>query len=71
LIKTTTFGAPNSNYRAQVCDEVITLRVTYGGAQTKYPINPDLTAMGKMIGGGSMFRLHMKLPQNALNSHEH
>ena len=35
-----------------VCDEVITLRATYGGAQTKYPINPDLTAMGKMIGGG-------------------
>ena len=35
-----------------VCDEVITLRATYGGAQTKYPINPDLTAMGKVIGGG-------------------
>lgn len=35
-----------------VCDEVITLRATYGGAQTKYPINSDLTAMGKMIGGG-------------------
>ncbi len=35
-----------------VCDEVITLRATYGGAQTKYPVNPDLTAMGKMIGGG-------------------
>ncbi len=35
-----------------VCDEVITLRATYGGAQTKYPITPDLTAMGKMIGGG-------------------
>jgi len=35
-----------------VCDEVITLRATYGGAQTKYPITADLTAMGKVIGGG-------------------
>ncbi len=35
-----------------VFDEVITFRNGYGGAQDKYPINPDLTAMGKMIGGG-------------------
>ena len=36
-----------------VCDEVITFRSNYGGAQEWYPgIKPDLTAMGKMIGGG-------------------
>ena len=35
-----------------VCDEVITFRSNYGGAQASYGIKPDLTAMGKMIGGG-------------------
>jgi glutamate-1-semialdehyde 2,1-aminomutase len=35
-----------------VCDEVITFRCRYQGAQTFYDIEPDLTAMGKMIGGG-------------------
>ncbi len=36
-----------------VFDEVITYRSMYGGAQEWYPgIKPDLTAMGKMIGGG-------------------
>jgi len=35
-----------------VCDEVITLRSAYGGAQEWYDVVPDLTAMGKMIGGG-------------------
>ncbi|MCA9001969.1 MAG: aminotransferase class III-fold pyridoxal phosphate-dependent enzyme, partial [Planctomycetes bacterium] len=35
-----------------VFDEVITFRSTYGGAQKWYPVTPDLTAMGKMIGGG-------------------
>ncbi|WP_321371838.1 aspartate aminotransferase family protein [uncultured Desulfuromusa sp.] len=35
-----------------VCDEVITFRSNYGGAQQWYDICPDLTAMGKMIGGG-------------------
>lgn len=35
-----------------VLDEVITFRSTYGGLQSKYGITPDLTAMGKMIGGG-------------------
>ena len=35
-----------------VCDEVITFRCSYGGAQAEYDIAPDLTAMGKMIGGG-------------------
>jgi glutamate-1-semialdehyde 2,1-aminomutase len=35
-----------------VCDEVITFRSNYGGAQQSYDVIPDLTAMGKMIGGG-------------------
>ena len=35
-----------------VCDEVITYRSTYEGAQGWYTIKPDLTALGKMIGGG-------------------
>ncbi|HSV88024.1 MAG TPA: aspartate aminotransferase family protein [Bacteroidales bacterium] len=35
-----------------IFDEVVTLRVAYGGAQEKYPVRPDMTAMGKIIGGG-------------------
>ncbi len=35
-----------------VCDEVITYRCNYGGAQQWYDVLPDITAMGKMIGGG-------------------
>jgi glutamate-1-semialdehyde 2,1-aminomutase len=35
-----------------VFDEVVTLRVNYGGAQENYTVRPDLTAMGKIIGGG-------------------
>ncbi len=35
-----------------VLDEVITFRSEYGGAQTWYDIEPDLTALGKIIGGG-------------------
>lgn len=36
-----------------VLDEVITgFRVAYGGAQSLYGITPDLTVMGKVIGGG-------------------
>ena len=36
-----------------ICDEVITgFRVTYGGAQHLYGIKPDLTCLGKIIGGG-------------------
>lgn len=35
-----------------VCDEVITLRCDFGGAQQLLGADPDLTAMGKMIGGG-------------------
>lgn len=36
-----------------IFDEVITgFRVAYGGAQTLYGIEPDLTCLGKIIGGG-------------------
>ena len=36
-----------------IFDEVISgFRVNYGGAQTLYGIKPDLTVLGKIIGGG-------------------
>lgn len=36
-----------------IMDEVITgFRVAYGGAQTRFGITPDLTTLGKIIGGG-------------------
>lgn len=35
-----------------VLDEVITFRSEFGGAQSWYDITPDLTALGKPIGGG-------------------
>lgn len=36
-----------------IFDEVISgFRVSYGGAQTLYGITPDLTCLGKIIGGG-------------------
>ncbi|MCK9229647.1 MAG: glutamate-1-semialdehyde 2,1-aminomutase [Syntrophales bacterium] len=36
-----------------IFDEVITgFRLAYGGAQTLYTIEPDLTCLGKIIGGG-------------------
>jgi len=35
-----------------VFDEVITFRTNYSGAQQNYDVDPDLTAMGKVIGGG-------------------
>src|SRR5204862_2900147 len=36
-----------------ICDEVMTgFRVAYGGAQQIYDIEPDLTCLGKIIGGG-------------------
>ena len=35
-----------------VFDEVISFRVGYGGAQGRYGVRPDLTTMGKIIGGG-------------------
>jgi glutamate-1-semialdehyde 2,1-aminomutase len=36
-----------------IFDEVITgFRVAYGGAQARYGVTPDLTCLGKVIGGG-------------------
>jgi glutamate-1-semialdehyde 2,1-aminomutase len=35
-----------------IFDEVITLRLDSGGAQSLHGIRPDLTCMGKIIGGG-------------------
>jgi glutamate-1-semialdehyde 2,1-aminomutase len=36
-----------------IFDEVITgFRVAFGGAQTLYKITPDLTCLGKIVGGG-------------------
>lgn len=36
-----------------IFDEVMTgFRVAYGGAQVRYNIDPDLTCLGKVIGGG-------------------
>ncbi|HIN05692.1 MAG TPA: glutamate-1-semialdehyde-2,1-aminomutase [Dehalococcoidia bacterium] len=36
-----------------IFDEVITgFRLEYGGAQTKFGITPDITTLGKIIGGG-------------------
>ena len=33
-------------------DEVVTFRASYSGAQAYYKVRPDLTALGKIIGGG-------------------
>jgi glutamate-1-semialdehyde 2,1-aminomutase len=35
-----------------IFDEVITFRTEVGGAQVRYDVKPDLTALGKAIGGG-------------------
>ena len=35
-----------------IFDEVVSFRVAYGGAQEHYNITPDLTCLGKLIGGG-------------------
>jgi len=35
-----------------VFDEVMTYRLAVGGAQERYGVTPDLTAIGKFIGGG-------------------
>jgi glutamate-1-semialdehyde 2,1-aminomutase len=35
-----------------IFDEVVTLRLNHGGAQAMYGVRPDLTALGKIIGGG-------------------
>jgi glutamate-1-semialdehyde 2,1-aminomutase len=35
-----------------IFDEVQTFRIAYGGGQSLYDVKPDLTALGKVIGGG-------------------
>ena len=41
-----------TNCALLIFDEVITFRTGFSGAQQAYDVNPDLTALGKMIGGG-------------------
>ena len=36
-----------------IFDEVVTGRLSYGGAQELYGITPDITSLGKIIGGGT------------------
>jgi glutamate-1-semialdehyde 2,1-aminomutase len=35
-----------------VLDEIVTFRLAHGGAQQLYELRPDLTVLGKVIGGG-------------------
>jgi glutamate-1-semialdehyde 2,1-aminomutase len=43
----------SANGSLLVFDEVITgFRVAFGGAQTRFGIDPDITVLGKIIGGG-------------------
>jgi glutamate-1-semialdehyde 2,1-aminomutase len=35
-----------------IVDEIITLRVSPGGMQARYGVSPDLTTLGKVVGGG-------------------
>src|SRR5207244_350539 len=35
-----------------IFDEVISFRIAWGGAQERFGIRPDLTTLGKIIGGG-------------------
>src|SRR5215469_10298205 len=44
--------ASRSTRAVLIFDEVITMRLAYGGAQQIYGLRPDLTTMGKVIGGG-------------------
>jgi len=46
------FQWTRKNNALMVFDEVVTFRVNYGGAQQNYSCKPDLTALGKIIGGG-------------------
>lgn len=38
-----------------ILDEVMTSRLAYGGLQTKVGIKPDMTTLGKWVGGGMTF----------------
>jgi glutamate-1-semialdehyde 2,1-aminomutase len=44
--------ASRSTRAVLIFDEVITMRLAHGGAQQIYSLRPDLTTMGKLIGGG-------------------
>lgn len=46
------YGWTRRNGALLVFDEVVTFRTSYGGAQERYSVKPDLTAFGKIIGGG-------------------
>ncbi|CAN5705290.1 aspartate aminotransferase family protein [soil metagenome] len=35
-----------------VFDEVVSLRIAYGGAEEHYGVSPDMTCLGKVVGGG-------------------
>ncbi len=35
-----------------IFDEVVTFRLAYGGGQSLYGVEPDITVLGKLIGGG-------------------
>jgi len=42
-----------------VFDEVMTgFRISYGGAQKHFGVTPDITTMGKVIGGGEAHTAH-------------
>ena len=46
-------ASPNADGALLVFDEVITgFRLAYGGAQNVFGVHPDLTMLGKIIGGG-------------------
>jgi glutamate-1-semialdehyde 2,1-aminomutase len=55
-----------------IFDEVLTFRVGYCGAQGKYSVKPDLTALGKIIGGGFPVGAFTGRPDimNILDPHE-
>jgi glutamate-1-semialdehyde 2,1-aminomutase len=44
--------ASRSTRTVLIFDEIITMRLAHGGAQQIYSVRPDLTTMGKLIGGG-------------------
>ncbi len=46
-------SVPRAHGALLICDEVMTgFRVAYGGAQQRLGIRPDLTTLGKIVGGG-------------------
>jgi glutamate-1-semialdehyde 2,1-aminomutase len=46
-------GLTRRHHAVLICDEVMTgFRVAYGGAQARLGIEPDLTTLGKIVGGG-------------------